>query len=277
MLVKDAWVKLKWVFGRNDALFLLMPVSAVVCALQRDRFWRVQAVILPSFLLAFLVIRGGRNVARFYSISYPMAALAFGLLADKTFQRLSSRSQLILFSALFCAAVYTHGRAQFVWGDFRTLRWPYKPVLTSEQKLAYARIKETGAAYAAFDKVRPYIPDDATVLLVDQMYPYYLKRHAYWADQVTRPILGHWWTETMDATAAADDLRRRGIDYVMSVQFPYVDPRLVELETRGDLTIVYTGDHGIRGDHAQDLTIKHTPLRLWRVNASGKDAAAGPP
>lgn len=258
-LLTDVPVKIGIMMTDNDGLFLLLLVAASVCLGARDAQWQWYGASLFMLYPVFFALSGYNNVARFFRMSYPLAAPAFGLLFGMINARYARDRRLGLGAAacavILAATAYTYASRQIRWGASSTIQWPYHPILDEAGKRRYAANMETGFHYLALSDMRPLIPQDANVLLADCRYPYYLKRRCFWNDEVCGNILDSW-QQGLSPAAMGRDLARLGITHAAALDQTGHDKRLTGLESAGILSPIANGNG-------------QTTWRLWKVNSPG--------
>jgi hypothetical protein len=122
-------------------------------------------------------------------------------------------------------------------GNFRTINWPYRPILTQSDRLQWAAKTEFGHYYTVGEKLQSVLPNNAVILTPDMRGPYYLRRKAYWADFSCGKILNDWWGE-MGTKDAHQIMLERGVTHLLVRQTIRTDTRILEMYRLGLIELI---------------------------------------
>jgi hypothetical protein len=227
------WIALT---GR-DFMFSFLLMGLACSWLLKQRFWRIQAVILLVCFMLFLFMRGHNETVRYLSICYPLSAPLLSELLGRLLDLLKTKSRSMLLAALFAGGLYGGISKQFQVAGYRTVQWKFMPVLTCDQRVDFAKHAQYGPFYLDFQQFEAEMELGTRVLLADTPYPYYLKRRAVWSD--TRQLMDRIWSHMISSDIAID-LAEQGIEY-MVIREKNIDVRIDELIDRGVLVRKSTG------------------------------------
>jgi len=260
--------KIARALASSDIMLGLYAAGAATALLAPSRQWRIQGLVLASFLPVFLMIRGANEVVRYFAICYPLAAPAVALLLDGIACRLSRRGQTVFLLALFMATALTYLKGQLLYASFHTIQWKFHPIVTQTQRLAFASHAEKGEYYLYFREIQPLIEKDARVFMPDCHYPFYLERQCVWADEVVGPLLRR--NESEDARMTGQESARETWRSLREQRFDYV------LLTEGEGRFIY--DEMASAGLATAIPLPHPVPSQWsliRIAPSPKNGALG--
>ncbi|MBI1290861.1 hypothetical protein GC173_06400 [bacterium] len=201
---KGAYRKIYMALHVGDALFLMAPLSALAgFASTRGRHRLVPLTFLAMWAPT-LLLQGANEVLRYMALCYPLAAVALAQFLAATEARIGISVRRMLPWLLLCAAMGHYLGHQRRVASFRTIHWPWRPLLTESDQMAYARRSETGGAFVSFRVIRSLIPEAELVLMPDCPAPYYLHRPAIWNDYAVHEggIAQRWAGFSADEAAA---------------------------------------------------------------------------
>ena len=223
--------KLDLVWNSGDFMLGLGIVSGIVALTAREYFWRIQGATLLSLYVFFVMVQGKNEIVRYMAVGYPLMAPAVaGLILRVSLRQATGRRDLLV-AGLRVAAVWTYSSQQKRYAAFDTIQWKWQPVVSSAQRAAFAAHAEKGEFYLGFERVRPRIEADATVLLPDSCYPFHLRRRAVWSDESvgrTQPVVPLRWS----AAQIMEFLTRNGIRYIVLTR-PGADSRYGAMQAQG--------------------------------------------
>ncbi len=174
-------------FINNDTAMSLFFVTIILGLFLAPRRLHWQVLLLLWFCWVPLLVKGYMNVARYFAICYPMSFLLFGYIIHRICGRFRPRFRALFLITILAAASFNYIVTQWKIAGFETVQGTFHPMVTRASFERMASHAEKGSPLV-YEKIRDHIPEDATVLVVDNTYPYYLKRRAVWADEVVHKL-----------------------------------------------------------------------------------------
>lgn len=191
--VTEASGKLSMALTSSDAMFGLCIIFVAAGLLARRNLVRLSALVVAVCMPAFLVMRGGSEVPRYFAICYPLATPGLVVAIEAILQRLRPRQATWLLGVLLIGSLFTYGNRQMLNAEFETMRWHFRPVVTEEQRVRFAYEWLDQVNYPAMRALQPCLPREATVFLPDITHPIYLQRAALWSDGVVVDMQDYAW------------------------------------------------------------------------------------
>lgn len=244
--------KLAFMRDGVEIIFWLILIAVIAMVWSPRRGARFQAFSVLGFYGGFFLLSGRNEIARYFSIGYPIAAstmaMGFALLAD----RLKPHARYALLAILIFAGVFTYGKHQALVCGFKTVQWKFHPVITTAQIHEFAKIAEFGENYLRNEELRTnYIEPGACVFLADEAFPYYLKRKYIWSDEVAAEGFRKSWAGKSPAQMH-EYLQEQGVTHIVSLtdRFPVFE----KMESQNLITRISTSTPHTRG------------INVWKMN-----------
>lgn len=229
--------------GDSMAADVLIIALAAIASTRARRLLRAQGVFLLALFYIYFLLKGRMEVIRYFSLVYPLAAVAAGLLAQRLAAR-CSRAQwtcLVLVLAFGCVGAFCY--KQVAWANRRAGHWQFRPVLDLEDRLEYYRHGECGQQVIAGRALDSALPPDARVWLLGGCYPFFVHRDCVWMDEVVVRILQGPWA-SLGASDLGNLLREKGPTHV-AVLGPGTLPGIHDLENAGLLSSIALPERGL--------------------------------
>ena len=249
-------IKLNLLQSEKNCLYLLAPLAAAICLFFRQAKWRIQSLGILCCFASLIILRGRNELLRYFALFFGLAVMLMARMCQLLEQKLKQGVITVLLLLFLTASSATYFSRQILWGNYSTINWPYRPVLTAEDRLEWAGKTENGWLYLGCQAIQPFLPQDATVLLADIHGSYYLKRKAVWGGYSSGSPQLDWWRE-FTTEEILHDLVKRKIDHVLYANKASIDPRIQTLAEEGKLL-------PIELDNAPGSCLEQ--WRLWRVN-----------
>ena len=216
-----------------DVLFLIILISAIWIIFRKRGEKRIYSLLCLSFYGIFIFMKGHNDAGRYFSLCYPVCIPLVGLFAEDILCNLKKRMRNVFILILLAGSMLGYVRNQAKSVSFPTIPWKCVPVVIPEARLAYAKPTETGDNFQVFEAVRPIIEKNATVLIPEVRFPYYIKRKAIWG-------LEFKWRKISE-NDILNLLIEKQPDYLL-VKNPAPDPRLQSLHSKGILNRIILSD-----------------------------------
>jgi hypothetical protein len=208
-----------------NILFFIIPVASAVSLASRMKSVRMTGL---GFLLAYLIwvplLYGKGEELRYFGVGALAAAPALAGFGAEISRRVRRELLPILSLAFVIATGGSYARQQITFATIPTVNWPFRPVVTTHDRLQWLKPTADGLRSHYYREVGRALPRDAHVLLPDSRGPFYLNRKAEWCDYFTCPMLDDWW-RGMDHIQAHADLQARGITHILT-ESKTLDPRI---------------------------------------------------
>ncbi|MDD4280118.1 MAG: hypothetical protein PHX74_10335 [Candidatus Sumerlaeales bacterium] len=169
------------------------------------------------FVLCWL--RGEAELVRQFGQTLSVIFVGGGFLLTRVedsarFTRRIRLTFLLLLVALFAGNAV---KRQITWGMMPANHWQWRPILSEADSLAYLRAcTYTGPRIDLFRELNATLADDATVLVADGNFPFYLERKYYWCDDDLSYVKLLADREITDGAGVRAYLKGRGITHVVA-------------------------------------------------------------
>lgn len=182
----------------GEVLFFLVPILCFIALIIQQNRQRLPLLILLGMFAPILMINGETEIFRYGALCFPIGIVVAGFLFQHVEQSLKPRFRQMLFVIILASTVFHFSGDQWRVASFKTFQWPFRPLLSPQDQLAFAQRAEKGAVFLDFKHLRPLIPEGERVLLTDCLYPYYLNRPALWNDEAIKSggLQDQWQTMT---------------------------------------------------------------------------------
>ncbi|MGC8741465.1 MAG: hypothetical protein ACP5UB_08410 [Candidatus Sumerlaeaceae bacterium] len=151
----------------------------------RHKLWRAIGVIAVLQWVVFFWSRGFCETIKYFSVCFP-AAFVFVAARVAHFEESSLATPALKRFALLAGIMllsYIYAARQIEWGHYKTINWPYRPILRHKERLVYLSTKPYQLENIwLYDAANQLLPSHATVLFPDSAYPFYLNRKYIWVD-----------------------------------------------------------------------------------------------
>lgn len=181
-LTSGLFSKVRLALRSGDALYLLAPLVAITGAVVLPGRQRLWPLAMAAMMAPGIMIKGANEILRYASLCYPVGGVVLAACFVRVGPMLKPRARVAVAVLLGAAALGDYLSQQHRTASFRTVLWPYRPLLTETDRLAFAGRAEFGGAYLYLREVAKEIPVGDRVFLPDSPAPYYLGRRALWND-----------------------------------------------------------------------------------------------
>lgn len=171
-------------------------------------------------------MKGFNNIGRYLVTAYPLALPVVAWMGRELARRGAPRMVVLVTVLMVAIGAHAYVSKQWAWATAGTIRWSFRPELTEAQVREVARFREKGSYYLLLTDARAHIPEEARVMLVDIVYPFYLQRRAIWADEASQPLIPDWFRGRPESEWSAA-LKEAGVTHVLA-RWPAVDRALNE-------------------------------------------------
>jgi hypothetical protein len=226
-MLADLPEKVHLTLASRDILLPILVVSLLLGLLDWRRPPLVVALVsILGALAAFAWMKGFNNIGRYLVTAYPLALPVVAWMGRELARRGAPRMVVLVTVLMVAIGAHAYVSKQWAWATAGTIRWSFRPELTEAQVREVARFREKGSYYLLLTDARAHIPEEARVMLVDIVYPFYLQRRAIWADEASQPLIPDWFRGRPESEWSAA-LKEAGVTHVLA-RWPAVDRALNE-------------------------------------------------
>lgn len=191
---------------------------------------RVYCALLLLFTMALVLMQGGLEVLRYFSLYFPLAAPALAWITLDLLHRIR-RPALPIIAAVSLLTYGGYAVRQLIHASHPIFDYRYRPVLSDVDLRRRAHVTELGLYYLGHTAWQSRVPHHARVFLPDSHFPFYLDRDTLWNDLATQGGVADRW-KSMTQEEAEEFLEQMQIDAVLYTKLP---PTSVPLQLRSGL------------------------------------------
>jgi hypothetical protein len=142
------------------------------------------AVVLLQWAAQFWTT-GFNELARYFAQCFPMVfpVAGWALVRFGEWERVSRAVRALSLAAFAVLVGLPYVQRQIECGAHGKVPWPYRPILTVEDKRAYLSGRECDLVnYPLYEWINAHTPRDAVILMGNIGFPFYIERRYLWAD-----------------------------------------------------------------------------------------------
>lgn len=208
--------RLEWSLHEGDYLLLLYLIFSMTGLLIPIQGLRPLAAAGLTGNLLFMVIYG-THLNRFFSMTYPLAALLIAVQLVYLLRQVSIGRTLILLLGLATFISYL----QFQWQWCHLIQWYGKPLLTREAHRQYLIQRfDNAEEMGMWDSLPEWIPPDGYLLSHGVRYPLRTTRRVYATAYFEKELFDLLFEEKQDGKGVHQELLNQGFTHILISRDP---------------------------------------------------------